>query len=143
MTTDVSSSPRSRRGSDTWSRVLVEDAIDVGAEPGRIDCRGSGERAHDDFRRDEAATPERDQLTHGRSVAGNDEGLALVERSHDLAAVVPELALGDLPCHVAIVARVRRKRPLPTTRQRVVLRDAPSERHSARLETSWNGNTTL
>ena len=107
MTTDVSSSPRSRRDSGTRRRVLVEDAIDLGAEPGWIDPRGSGERAHDDVRRDEAATPERDQLTHGRPVAGDDEGLALVECSHDLAAVVPELALGDLPCHTAIVARVR------------------------------------
>src|SRR5262249_5101649 len=128
MTTEVSSSPRSRRGSGTRRRVLVEDAVDVGTEPDWIDPRRSGERAHDDLRRDEAATPERDQLTHWRPVAGDDEGLALVERSHDLAAVVPELALGDLPCHVAIVARVRRERPPPTTRPRVVLRDAPSER---------------
>src|SRR5437899_9704841 len=58
MTTEVSSSPRSCRDSGTRRGVLVEDAVDVGAEPGWIDPRGSGERAHDDFRRDEAATLE-------------------------------------------------------------------------------------
>ena len=50
------------------------------------------------------------QLADRYAVARHDEGLAAIERSHDAAAFVPQLALGDHSCHSSIVARVLRWR---------------------------------
>src|SRR5205823_3268330 len=41
----------------------------------------------------------------GNTVTGNHEGLAFVKLPHDLAALVAEFSLGDLPTHSATVAR--------------------------------------
>ncbi len=47
---------------------------------------------------------QREELADGDAVAGDDEGLAVVELPHDLAAVVPQLPLRDLPAHAPTVA---------------------------------------
>jgi hypothetical protein len=39
------------------------------------------------------------QLTDRNTVASDDETLASVQLTHDLAAVVRQLSLGDLACH--------------------------------------------
>src|SRR6185436_18478869 len=101
MTTDVSTSPRSGRTSATRSRLLIDDGVDVAAEPLAGDRRRTGEDRLDGFGGDKRTLADRDQFTDRDAVARDDEGIALVEGPHDPAAVVAQLALGDLPAHLA------------------------------------------
>jgi len=110
MTTDVSTIPRGGRGSATRSRSLIEQRVDVVAEPLGVDEWGAGELSDRALRRYELPLPKRRQLSHWNAVARNDERLAAIELAHDLAALVSELALGDLSCHTNTVAHVLRRR---------------------------------
>ena len=55
------------------------------------------EQGNGGFGTNEPVTAQWSELTHGNPVARHDEGVTLVEAAHDLAALVPQLALGDLP----------------------------------------------
>ena len=79
--------------------ALIEVTVKVIAETGGVDSRGMGERRGDGLPCDETPAAERDQLANGHSVAGDDEGLALVESAHDFAAVVAKFSLGDRFSH--------------------------------------------
>ena len=98
--------PRLWRGSATRSRLLVEKRIDVVAEPPSVDGGRAVENGDCGLRCHELALSQRRQLSDRHAVASYDERLPAVERAHDLAALVPELALCDLPGHAAIVAHV-------------------------------------
>jgi hypothetical protein len=89
MTTDVSMSPRGWRGSATRTRSLVENGIDVITEPLPLDRRCTRKSSDRSPRADELTLSKRCQLTDGNPVARDDEGLAAVERPHDLAALIP------------------------------------------------------
>ena len=93
ITTEVSTRPRSRRASAKGCRILVEHAVHVLPEPGRLDRRRAREGRRRGLGRDEDALAERRQLADGHAVARDHERLTAVERSHDLAALVAELAL--------------------------------------------------
>jgi hypothetical protein len=47
-------------------------------------------------------TAKRRELADRHTVASHDKGLTLIEFSHDLAALVPQLSLGDFPTHAAV-----------------------------------------
>ncbi len=50
----------------------------------------------------------RGKLADRDSIPGHDERLALIKLAHNAAAVIAQLALGDLFGHTQIVARVLR-----------------------------------
>jgi hypothetical protein len=72
--------------------MLVEDRIDVGSESPNVDDRSAGEKDDGCVSAHEPTPPERRQLADRDAVTGDDEHLATVERSHDLATLVPERA---------------------------------------------------
>ncbi len=86
--------------------MLIQDRVDVGSEPSELDCRGVREEHDGRLRCDELTLPKRGQLADRNAVARDDEGLTTIEGPHDLAALVPKLALCDLPCHTRTVALV-------------------------------------
>lgn len=80
-------------------RILIHEAIDVGAKARLVHRRDAAERLQRDCRGDEPAAMEWPQLADGRAVARDDERFAAVQISHDPPAVVAQLALADLPGH--------------------------------------------
>ena len=91
MTTEVSSNPRGC--SATRGGVLIEALVDVDSELVSVDRRGVGERCQSGISGDEPAATHWSQLADGYAVAGDAEGLAGIERAHDLAAVVAQFSL--------------------------------------------------
>ena len=97
-----------------------------------------------------------EQLSYGDPVPGHQEGLTSVQATHDLAAVIAQLALGDL-LHEPNVARVLRKQccvnprcqlllkskneacPDGTSSQRCVDRRTTSVGSSIGIAASWKG----
>lgn len=100
--------PRGCARSGTGSRVLVEQSVDVGPEPPEVEGWCACKDGDSSVGWNELALPERYQLADGHPVAGDDERLSAIERTHDLAALVAKLPLGDFPPHPSIVARVLR-----------------------------------
>ena len=92
-------SPRAWLGSATRTRTLIEDGVDVSSESLPVDRRCARKQSDGDLRANELTLSQRCQLTNGDAIARDDEGLAAVERPHDLAALVPKLPLGDLSRH--------------------------------------------
>jgi hypothetical protein len=78
---------------------LVERRVDVGPESLEFDARRAGERSDRSVRWHELALPKRRQLSNGHAVSRHYEGLTTIERPHDLAALVAQLALCDPPRH--------------------------------------------
>src|SRR5438552_2636314 len=108
ITTDVSRIPRGRRCSRTWGRILVEQSVDVRAETLGFDGRCAGEDSDGGFGGDELPLSERGKLADRYAVSRYDERLPPVERAHDLATLIAQLSLCDLPCHWPTVAHVLR-----------------------------------
>src|SRR5437870_13133366 len=100
ITTDVSRIPRGRRCSRTWGRILVEQSVDVRAETLGFDGRCAGEDSDGGFGGDELPPSERGKLADRYAVSRYDERLPPVERAHDLATLIAQLSLCDLPCHL-------------------------------------------
>lgn len=88
---------------------MIEVPVEIVAKAGGVDSRGVGERRGDDLSCDETPAAEWDQLADGHAVAGDDEGLALIESAHDLTAVVAKFSLGDRFSQPTSVARMRRR----------------------------------
>src|SRR5205814_10296161 len=89
-------------------RFRVDGCVEIVAEPVRVENRGSGERRHNLLARDERPAPQRDQPADGCAVPGDRERLAALNAAHDLARVVAQFALRDLPrvfAHAAILSR--------------------------------------
>ena len=87
MTTDVSTSPRPR-ASATGCRALVDVAVEIGAESVKIDVGSAGKDFGDLPARSEPPPADGNELTDGHAAPRHDEALALVQATHDLAAVV-------------------------------------------------------
>jgi hypothetical protein len=104
MTTEVSTNPLAIGDSATGRRVLIEDGVQVGPEPLGIYWYRLREHRQHRISRHQAMSPKRDQFAHGHAVAGHNERLPRVERTHDGATVVPQLPLGDFASHRPIVA---------------------------------------
>jgi hypothetical protein len=92
--------------SGTRRGVLIYMAIYVGSKLVVVDMPHTGERGEDLGLRHEPPAAYRPQLAHGVAVASHDERFAPIELTHDLAALVAQLPLGDLT-HTHSVARVR------------------------------------
>src|SRR5207245_1220030 len=92
--------------SATRARSLIEDRVDLGSESLAIDRRCAREQSDGGLRADEPTLSQRCQFADRDAIAGDDERLAAVERSHDLAALVSKLPLRDLSRHRLIVAHV-------------------------------------
>src|SRR6201999_2691983 len=91
---------RPRVGSPvTVKRILVDGAVEVGAQPMGVDHRGRGKRSHHLLARNVGAPPQRDQPTDRCPVPGNRVGLAALNPAHDRSRVVAQLALSDLVTH--------------------------------------------
>ena len=92
--------PRWARGvSGTRAGVLGRDAVEVGAQPGQVDAGSTPEYGDDGVGIHEPVASQRGQLSDGYAMAGDDKAFTPVQSPHDLAAVVPELPLGDVSCH--------------------------------------------
>jgi hypothetical protein len=107
MITEVSIIPTAWRDSGTWLDVLFDVAVEVITEPSGIDGRSVCEGREYRVTRHEPPSSQRSQIANRHAVAGYNERLALIEPTHDLAAVVPEFSLGDHFSHLRTVARVR------------------------------------
>src|SRR5215470_6914645 len=92
----VSIRPRLGVSPGTVERVLVGDGVQVAAELVRVEHRGGGERGDDLFARDEGPFAQRDQASDRCAVAGDREGLAAFDSTHDRGRLVAEFTLGDL-----------------------------------------------
>src|SRR5262245_43632191 len=99
MRTEVSTSARLCRGSATWCRILIDQAIHVPSKTGTRQTWTAGERRKNRFRRDKHPLAQRGQLANRHSVACHDETLALVQRTHDSPAFVAEFPLRDPSAH--------------------------------------------
>jgi len=100
MTTEVSMTPLGARGeSGTRAGVLGRDLIEVVAKPGKVDARCTPEHGDCGLCRYEPVSTQGSQLSDGYAVPSHHEAFAAIESPHDLAAVVPELSLGDVSDH--------------------------------------------
>jgi hypothetical protein len=100
--------PRVGRGSGTGGRVLRYEVVQVRSELDDVDRRRAGKGGEDGCSINEASSSQRRQLADADTVPGDDEALSRVKSAHDFAALVAQLALGDLSCHQLTVAPVRR-----------------------------------
>ena len=78
--------------------------VEIGPEIRVVDAGGSPEEFDRSLSGNEAVTAQRGEFAHGDAVASHGERLAVIKFKHDLPAIVPQLALADLPAHVPIVA---------------------------------------
>jgi len=69
--------------------ALVDDGVEVSPELFGIDGWSGLEELCDGVRCHEAESPKWGEFSDGYAVACDDEGLALVEATHDLSAAVP------------------------------------------------------
>jgi len=95
----VSTIPRGDRELRTRSGVLVQVPIDIAAEPLWCDGRRTPEGRYRRLGRHELSL-ERLKLANRDAITCDYEGLASIEGAHDLAALVPQLSLSDLACHL-------------------------------------------
>lgn len=86
--TEVSRTPRGTRCSTTRFDALVGNSVEVASELVAVDGRRCLEELGDGFCGHEAETPKWSEFTDRLAVACDDEGLAFVEASHDLATAV-------------------------------------------------------
>lgn len=98
--------PRGWRGSGTWSGVLIDPRVDIRTEAIRVQGGSTGERGERNVGSHELSSPGGHKLANGHAVARDHEGLASVERPHDLATGVSKLALCDGAAHPSSVAQV-------------------------------------
>jgi hypothetical protein len=82
---------------------LAGCSIEVATKQRQVNGRGASERGDRGVGGDEASTPQWRQLTNGHSVSRDDEGLAMIQLAHDLAAVVAKLSLGNFAGHWSLL----------------------------------------
>ena len=81
---------------------MAGDVIEVLAVLLGIQCRSGAEDLGDGFGGNESEAAQRREFSDGDSVSGDDEGLAFVKATHDLAAAVSELSLRDGLSHAEL-----------------------------------------
>lgn len=85
--------------SATQCHALVDVAVEIGSEPVTVEAGGAGKDLGDLLARSELSPPDWDEFADGHAAPSDDEGLALVQATHDLAAVVAKFALCNRPTH--------------------------------------------
>ena len=106
INTDVSSRPRARRlGLATRCDFLARGFVQIRSELAIVNPGRGPEECDGRLCGYESMAAQRRQLADGHTIARDDKGLALVESTHDVAALVPKLPLADLATHPATVAR--------------------------------------
>ena len=88
----------------TGAGVLTRDAVEVAAEPGQFDSGSAPEHGNSGIGRHEPASSKGSQLADRHTIPGDDECLAMIQRPHDRAALVPKLPLSDISYHGLIAA---------------------------------------
>jgi hypothetical protein len=91
----VSTIPRARRGSGTWSRILVDQFVNIASELGPIDWRGAGKRGQQHSGWHRLSAPDGHELADGHAIPRDDVGLASIKTAHDFSAFIPKRPLGD------------------------------------------------
>ena len=84
---------------------MTGDFVQILAELLSVDCRCCAEDLGDRFCGHESEASHWREFSDRDAVAGDDEGLAFVEATHDLAAAVAEFSLCDGLTHPTTVAR--------------------------------------
>jgi hypothetical protein len=79
--------------------VLRGRCVEIAPQPFEVDRRCRGEDRQNGLGTHEPVGPQRRELPHWDTVAGDDIGRAFVEPAHDRATVVAQLTLGDLRHH--------------------------------------------
>jgi len=77
--------------------VLAGDGVKVAVELVRVEHRRSGKRGDGLFARNEGPSAQRDQSSDRCTVAGDREGFAAFDSTHDRGELVEKFTLGDLP----------------------------------------------
>ena len=98
MTTEVSTSPRSKRRSATGLAVLVDNRVNVVPESPVVAGQGA-KHLKKECSRDESLPPQRANFADRGAISSEDEALSLVQLSHDAPGIVAQLPLGDLLSH--------------------------------------------
>ena len=78
---------------------MVNHGVNVCTEPVRVDGGRVGEGGPDHLCGDELSASKWDELSQWDAIARDDERLASIEASHDLAAVISQLPLRDFFSH--------------------------------------------
>src|SRR5256885_11185905 len=79
---------------------MVAQRLEVQGDTLGPEDGSAGEGNDGGFGGDELPLSERDKLADRYAVSRYDERLPPVERAHDLATLIAELSLCDLPCHL-------------------------------------------
>jgi hypothetical protein len=74
-------------------------AVEIGSESVTVDAGGAGKDLRDLLARSEPSPPHWDELADGHAAPSHDEGLALIQATHDLAAAVAKFTLRNRPTH--------------------------------------------
>lgn len=90
-----------------WLNILVDDAVQIGAEANGIDRWGTFHRRKERIPTHEMSTMGT-QLPNGYAIPGDYKVVAPSETSHNLPTVVSEFALTDRPGHPMNVAQLLR-----------------------------------
>jgi len=97
MSTDVSMMPR---GGRPWSAIrsgiLGAHAVEILAELRVVDTRSLAKNGDSRVGLHEAMPSKRAELPDRHSVSGHNEGLTLIETTHDFTALVAQLSLTNL-----------------------------------------------
>jgi hypothetical protein len=80
-------------------RVLIDDCIEIGPEASSVHGWCHSEHCRDAVTADEAAPPQGSDLSDRHTVASQNERLTMVEPTHDVTAVIPQLPLADVLGH--------------------------------------------
>jgi hypothetical protein len=79
--------------------LLAGNLIEVRPQPVELYARGASERRQNRLGTDESTPTQWGKLADRHPIPGNDERFALVKPTHNLAAFIAQLALGDLTGH--------------------------------------------
>ncbi len=130
ISSERSSTPRGVQPRGIGShRILPRRGVEVRSEAFVVDRWCDPEHGDRRLRRDEAMSTQWQQFADGHAVSSDDEGLALVEVTHDLAALVAPLA------HLAAPSRLARSIAASST--------AASPRRSSAATGSRNAHTRM
>ena len=84
---------------------MISDLVEIVPELLRIDGRSVAKDSHCGFSFNEAVSSEWAEFAYWYAVASDNKRLSFVELTHDVAAAVAKLALGNGLTHVVTVAR--------------------------------------
>jgi hypothetical protein len=86
--------------------LLAGGPVEVCSQPVELYAWSTSERRHCRLGTDESMPTQWGKLADWNPIPGHNEGFALVQLAHNLAAVIAQLTLGDLSGHLRTVAQV-------------------------------------